>query len=55
MLDQTDAASASDVAALQGVTPLVTDTIMGDHASKMRLAQNVLQFAAALAQTTAAA
>lgn len=55
VLDQTDAASASDVAALQGVTPLVTDTIMGDHASKMRLAQNVLQFAAALAQTTAAA
>ena len=35
--------------------PLVTGTIMGDHASKMRLAQNVLQFAAALAQTTAAA
>ena len=44
VLDQTDAASATAVAAL-GVTPLVADTIMVDHASKVRLARAVLAFA----------
>ena len=48
MLDETDADSAPAVQAL-GVAPLITDTIMVDHASKVRLAQDVLDFSASLA------
>ena len=48
VLDQLDAHLAPDVAAL-GIVPLVTDTIMHDARSKIRLAQEVLAFAARLA------
>ena len=48
VLDETDADSAPAVRAL-GVEPLITDTIMVDHASKVRLAQDVLDFSASLA------
>ncbi len=50
VLDQTDAGSELAVAAL-GVAPLVTDTIMINHARKIRLAQDVLRFAASLTQS----
>ncbi|MCB0204368.1 MAG: YvcK family protein, partial [Anaerolineae bacterium] len=48
VLDETDAASEAVVETL-GVAALVTDTIMVNHASKVRLAQNVLDFAVSLA------
>ena len=48
VLDETDAASEAAVETL-GVAALVTDTIMVNHASKVRLAQNVLDFAVSLA------
>ncbi len=44
VLDTVDARLADTVAAL-GITPLVTDTIMRDAASKERLAQDVLELA----------
>lgn len=44
VLDTVDAHLADDVAAL-GITPLVTDTIMRDAASKERLAREVLELA----------
>jgi LPPG:FO 2-phospho-L-lactate transferase len=44
VLDTVDAPLADAVAAL-GITPLVTDTIMRDAASKERLAREVLEFA----------
>jgi LPPG:FO 2-phospho-L-lactate transferase len=47
VLDAVDAGLAGAVAAL-GITPLVTDTIMRDGAGKVRLAQEVLAFAASL-------
>ncbi len=47
-LDQADAALAPAVAAL-GVRPLVTQTVMRDHADRERLAREVLAFAATLA------
>lgn len=48
VLDALDAHLAADVAAL-GITPLVTDTIMRDAASKERLAREVLALTARLA------
>lgn len=47
VLDTVDARLAGAVASL-GITPLVTDTIMHDAASKERLAQEVLALAAGL-------
>ena len=47
-LDHTDAALAPAVAAL-GVRPLVTQTVMRDHADRERLARELLAFAATLA------
>lgn len=49
VLDQTDAALALDIAAL-GIRPLVTQTIMRDHADRERLARETLSFAATLAR-----
>jgi LPPG:FO 2-phospho-L-lactate transferase len=48
VLDAVDAHLADDVASL-GITPLVTDTIMRDAASKERLAQELLALTARLA------
>ena len=48
ILDHADAALAPAVAAL-GARPLVTQTIMRDHADRERLAREALSFAAALA------
>lgn len=48
ILDHTDAALAPAVAAL-GARPLVTQTIMRDHADRERLAREALAFAAVLA------
>jgi LPPG:FO 2-phospho-L-lactate transferase len=50
VLDAVDAHLADAVAAL-GITPLVTDTIMRDAASKERLALDVLALASRLATT----
>lgn len=50
VLDQTDTGSQPAVAAL-GITSLVTDTIMKDHAHKVGLAQDVLRFTASLKQS----
>jgi LPPG:FO 2-phospho-L-lactate transferase len=50
VLDVVDAGLVGAVAAL-GITPLVTDTIMRDAASKERLARDVLALAQALAHT----
>lgn len=47
VLDQTDAALASDVEAL-GTRTLITQTIMRDHADRERLARETLAFAATL-------
>ncbi|HET9111577.1 MAG TPA: 2-phospho-L-lactate transferase [Ktedonobacterales bacterium] len=47
VLDDTDAALALEVEAL-GVRPLVTRTIMRDHADRERLARETLDFAATL-------
>ncbi|MER2600550.1 MAG: 2-phospho-L-lactate transferase [Caldilineales bacterium] len=47
VLDTLDAAHAEAIAAL-GITPLVTDTVMGDLASKERLALAALTFCADL-------
>lgn len=47
VLDETDAALAPEVEAL-GVRPLVTRTIMRDHADRERLARETLAFAATL-------
>ena len=47
VLDTVDANLAGEVAAL-GITPLVTDTIMRDAASKERLAREVLAMAETL-------
>lgn len=49
VLDQTDAALTPDIAAL-GARPLVTQTIMRNHADRERLARETLAFAATLAQ-----
>jgi LPPG:FO 2-phospho-L-lactate transferase len=48
VLDAVDAHLAEAVAAL-GITPLVTDTIMRDAASKERLAREVLALASQMA------
>ena len=52
VLDTVDAALAGEVAAL-GITPLVTDTIMRDAASKERLAQEVLALCDTIANSKA--
>lgn len=44
VLDRLDASDGPAVAAL-GIAPLVTDTVMTDHASKVRLAREVLALA----------
>jgi LPPG:FO 2-phospho-L-lactate transferase len=46
VLDRIDAALEPDIAAL-GMRTLVTDTIMGDHPGRARLARAVLDFAVA--------
>jgi 2-phospho-L-lactate transferase/gluconeogenesis factor (CofD/UPF0052 family) len=45
--DDTSAALAPEIAAL-GIQPLVTQTIMRDHADRERLARETLDFAASL-------
>ncbi|HEY8325990.1 MAG TPA: 2-phospho-L-lactate transferase [Ktedonobacterales bacterium] len=47
VLDEIDAALAPEIAAL-GLQPLVTQTIMRDHADRERLARETLDFAASL-------
>ena len=47
VLDQVDASLADAIVAL-GIAPLVTDTIMADTAARVRLAGEVLAFAAGL-------
>jgi hypothetical protein len=47
VLDTVDAALEPEIAAL-GLRTLVTDTVMGDHPGRARLARSVLDFASSL-------
>ncbi len=53
VLDELDAALAPEIAAL-GIRPLVTQTIMRDHADRARLAHETLDFAASLVDSPGA-